>query len=150
MWDFFMLTILTDVWQSIHSFRWEVIHWKKKNQVRMKRLGYLVHTTPTSEIERELKFEVIPNSCCCNLLFPQTKLPEKYKKPEPQRALRYKYMDFSRGWAPGGTRKALGSFSYAFPCMPSDDIYTLHNSLSNNLANFSKRSPWVLWVILTN
>lgn len=48
--EIFTLTILTDVWQSIHSFRWEAIHWKKK-QVRMKRLGYLVHTTPTSETE---------------------------------------------------------------------------------------------------
>lgn len=114
----------------------------KKNQVRMKRLGYLVHITPTSEAEKQLKFEVIPNSCCCcNLLFPQMKLPEKSKRSGPQRALRYKHMDFPRGWALGGARKALGSFSYAFLFMPSDDIYTLHNSLSNNLANVSKLSP---------
>lgn len=61
------------------------------------------------------------------------KLPEKSKRSEPQRALRYKHMDFSRGWVPGGARKALGSFSYAFPSIPSDKSSTpfLINSLSN-------------------
>lgn len=52
------------------------------------------------------------------------KLPEKSKRPGPQRALRYKHMDFSKGSVPGRARKALGSFSYAFPSMPSDKSST--------------------------